>query len=250
MPAPPIIDSFGMSHVGLVRTNNEDRFVTKPESDLYLVADGMGGAQAGELASQITADTLVSEIESAGERTSADSLSRAIEMANTRVRAKAGEDAAYTGMGTTVVAVLIKLPKAHIASVGDSRVYLQRRGELFCVTTDHNWVNDIGRGLGLTDDQLRTHPYRNVLTKAVGAADNVEVQTHEIDFAPGDLLLLCSDGLHGVIGEERLAAILAEPEPLQTRCEALIRVALEEGAPDNTTAVLVANVGAAAGDSK
>ena len=250
MPAPPIIDSFGMSHVGLVRTNNEDCFVTKPESDLYLVADGMGGAQAGELASQIAAETLVAEIESAGERTSADSLSRAIETANTRVRAKAREDAAYTGMGTTVVAALIKLPKAHIASVGDSRVYLQRRGELFCVTTDHNWVNDIGRGLGLSDDQLRTHPYRNVLTKAVGAADNIEVQTHEIDFSPGGLLLLCSDGLHGVAREERLAAILAEPEPLQAKCEALIRAALEEGAPDNTTAVLVANVGAAAGDSK
>ena len=250
MPAPPIIDSFGMSHVGLVRTNNEDRFVTKPESDLYLVADGMGGAQAGELASQIAADTLVSEIESAGERTSADSLPRAIETANTRVRAKAGEDLAYAGMGTTVVAALIKLPKAHIASVGDSRVYLQRRGELYCVTTDHNWINDIGRGLGLTDDQLRTHPYRNVLTKAVGAADNIEVQTHEIDFSPGDLLLLCSDGLHGVAGEEQLAAILAESEPLQAKCEALIRAALEQGAPDNTTAVLVANVDAAAGESK
>ena len=243
MPAPPIIDSFGMSHVGLVRSNNEDRFVTKPESGLYLVADGMGGAQAGELASQIATDTLVSEIESAGERTSAESLPRAIELANGRVRAKAQEDSAYTGMGTTVVAVLIKLPKAHIASVGDSRVYLRTHGELYCVTTDHTWVNDVGRGLGLTEEQLRTHPYRNVLTKAVGAADDVEVQTHEIDFSPGDLLLLCSDGLHGVTPEEHLAAILAEPEPVQAKCEALIRAALEKGGPDNTTAVLVANVG-------
>jgi len=238
---PAMIDSYGMSHVGEVRSNNEDSFVSRPELKLFAVADGMGGAQAGEKASQITVQTLLREVQSHNGAAGMDELAEAVLKANEDVRAAAIEKPELAGMGTTVVAVLVDPPKAHIVNVGDSRAYLRTGGDLYCVTTDHSWVNEVGRGLGLSEEQLRTHPYRNVLTKAVGAEDEVEVQRIEIDFKPGDILLLCSDGLHGVAGERALLDILGQDMTLRERCEALIRVTLDRGAPDNVTAVLVEN---------
>jgi len=233
--------SYGMTHVGLVRSNNEDFYVSKPDLGLYIVADGMGGAKAGELASRITVETVVAEMERDDQTVNLDSLSESIQLANKNVRWEAEQNRQNAGMGTTVVAVLVNETKACIASVGDSRAYLRTDGELYCVTTDHTWVNEIGRGLGLTEEQLRTHPYRNVLTKAVGAEDTVEVETHIIDFIEGDILLLCSDGLHNVAGEEALVQSLDQPGPLKAKCELLIEAALEKGAPDNITAVLIEN---------
>jgi serine/threonine protein phosphatase PrpC len=232
---------YGMTHVGLVRSNNEDFYISKPELGLYIVADGMGGAKAGELASRITVETVVAEMERDDQPVDLATLSEAIRLANKNVRSEADRNRQNAGMGTTCVAVLVNETKACIANVGDSRAYLRTAGELYCVTTDHTWVNEIGRGLGLTEEQLRTHPYRNVLTKAVGAEDTVEVETHIIDFLPGDILLLCSDGLHTVAGEEALVQSLDQSGPLKTKCEALIEAALEKGAPDNITAVLVEN---------
>lgn len=233
--------SYGMTHVGLVRSNNEDFYVIKPEIGLHVVADGMGGAKAGELASRITVETVVSEMERDGQTVNLASLTEAIRLANKNVRGEADRNRQNAGMGTTIVAVLVNETKAYIASVGDSRVYLRTDGELYCVTTDHTWINEIGRGLGLTEEQLRTHPYRNVLTKAVGAEDTVEVETHIIDFLSGDMLLLCSDGLHNVAGEDALVHSLEQPGPLKIKCELLIEAALEKGAPDNITAVLIEN---------
>lgn len=238
-----MIRSFGKSHVGRVRTNNEDSFRTNPELGLFVVADGMGGAQAGERASQITVETLVDEIEKAGEGAEMPALVEAIELANRSVRAEAHTHPELAGMGTTVVAVIARPPRALVVNVGDSRVYLQTNDGLYCVTTDHSWVNEVGRGLGLSDEQLRTHPYRNVLTKAIGAEDEVEVQALEVDFSPGDILLLCSDGLHGVAGEQALLDVLQKQDSLENKCEALIQATLDSGAPDNVTVVLVENAG-------
>jgi protein phosphatase len=234
-----MIRSYGMSHVGRVRTNNEDSYVTRPELNLFAVADGMGGAQAGERASQIAIQTVVEEVERAGAFANIDDLAAAVREANGRVRREAREAPELAGMGTTVVAALVFPNRIQIVNVGDSRAYLQSGGDLYCVTTDHSWVNEVGRGLGLSDEQLRTHPYRNVLTKAVGAEDQLEVQKLEIDFRPGDLLLLCSDGLHGVSGDRTIQEVLRHGGGLQDRCEALINATLERGAPDNITAVLV-----------
>lgn len=228
-----------MSHVGRVRTNNEDSYVTRPELNLYAVADGMGGAQAGERASQITIQTLVEEVERAGAFAAIDDLAEAVREANRRVRAEARETPEFAGMGTTVVAALVHPNRIQIVNVGDSRAYLHSAGDLYCITTDHSWVNEVGRGLGLSDEQLRTHPYRNVLTKAVGAEDHIDVQKLEIDFQPGDVLLLCSDGLHGVSGDRTIQDVLRSGGGLRDRCEALINATLERGAPDNITAVLV-----------
>jgi len=233
--------SYGISDVGLQRNSNEDSYVADVHKGLFVVADGMGGAQAGETASRIAVQTLVAEIDRAGEAASAETLVRAVELANENVRWEAEKNTSYTGMGTTVVAALVQLPKVYVASVGDSRGYLWTRGELFCVTSDDTWVNEVGRGLGLTDEQLRRHPYRNVLTRAVGAEDSIEVKAQELELLPGDALLLCSDGLHNVAGEAALLEVLDQPLSLKEKCEALIKAALAKGAPDNITAVLIAH---------
>ena len=234
-----MIDCYGLSDVGLVRSHNEDSYVTDREQGLFAVADGMGGAQAGETASRVAIETVVAELNQDGPEASGETLKRAVKLANRNVRREAEQNPAYEGMGTTVVAALARLSKLYIVNVGDSRCYLWTGGELFCVTTDDSWVNDVGRGLGLSEEQLRVHPYRNVLTKAVGSEEELQVTSQEIDFLPGDLLLLCSDGLHSVTGEDVLPEILERPDSLKSRCEALVEAALSKGAPDNVTVVLV-----------
>lgn len=237
-----MIRSYGISHVGRVRSNNEDSFAERPEMGLYAVADGMGGAHAGELASRIAVDTLVDRIGQAGSEAGLSELAEAVVQANRAVRSEAEDRPELAGMGTTVVAVLADAGRAFVVNVGDSRAYLARDGTLELVTSDHSWVNEVGRGLGLTDDQLRTHPYRNVLTKAVGAEDELEPQRIQIEFRPGDTLLLCSDGLHGVAGEETLRRILTGPASLEDKCRALIDTTLDKGAPDNVTVLLIENM--------
>jgi protein phosphatase len=234
-----MIRSFGKSNVGSVRTNNEDYFAINADLGLFIVADGMGGAQAGEKASRIAVETLLAEVVRAGPEADEQALIEGVRKANENIRSEAEQNPEDSGMGTTLVALLVRPPKAYIINVGDSRGYLRTSGELYCITSDHTWVNEVGRGLGLTDDQLRSHPYRNVLTKAVGAEEQIRPQTEEIELFPGDLVLLCSDGLHGVAGESSLLDILSGAGGLEDKCDALIAAAIEHGAPDNITAVLV-----------
>ena len=237
-----MIQHFGLSDVGCSRSSNEDALALKPELGLFMVADGMGGAQAGERASAIAIETVVESIGKAATRTG-EALVEAIRVANRNVLEQAAVNPAYEGMGTTVVAALIDLPAVHIASVGDSRLYLWRQGELHRITSDQTWVNEVGRNLGLSEHQIDTHPFRNVLTMAVGARENIDVHTHELLLDPGDLLLLCSDGLHGVVDEPSLAQILAGAGTLEEKGKTMIQAARDEGAPDNITAVLIQHAG-------
>ena len=236
-----MIDSYGLTHVGQVRSKNEDSFASVNEFGFHVVADGMGGAQAGERASQIVVQTMVAEMKRAGESATVDTMAEAIQLANRNIRWEAEQNPSLRGMGTTVVAVIVRSGTAYVVSVGDSRVYLRTGGELYCLTTDHSWVNEVGRGLGLTDKQLKTHPFRNVLTKAVGSEESVSVDQLEIEFAQGDTLMLCSDGLHCVAGETALANALNEHSGIKDQAGALIEASLERGAPDNVTVVLVQN---------
>ncbi len=238
-----MMDSFGLTHVGQVRSKNEDSFASLAELGFHVVADGMGGAQAGERASQIVVQVMVAEMKHAGEASTVDTMVEAVHLANRNIRWEAEQNPSLKGMGTTVVAAIVKSGTAHIVSVGDSRVYLRTGGELYCLTTDHSWVNEIGRGLGLTDKQLKTHPFRNVLTKAVGSEDLVDVDKIEIEFVSGDTLMLCSDGLHGIAGESALVKALDENSEIKEQAGALIEASLERGAPDNVTVVLVHNAG-------
>jgi serine/threonine protein phosphatase PrpC len=234
-----VVDCIGLSDVGLARASNEDAYAVEPELGLFLVADGMGGAQAGERASAIAVETIVQRIRQAGAARTPESLVEAIQLANRNVLEQAAAYPEYEGMGTTVVAVLLDPPSGHVASVGDSRLYLYREAQLERVTSDQTWVNEVGRRLGLTEEQIQVHPFRNVLTMAVGAREKIEVRQYKLELRPGDLLLLCSDGLHGVIEEQGLAEVLADGANLQERVEVLIRRAREAGGPDNITAVLV-----------
>lgn len=234
-----MIQAFGASDPGCIRTNNEDYFLVEPSLGLYLVADGMGGAQAGEHASKLAAETVREFVASAGDAPDSSTLVSAFEEANRRVMRKAASDPAMEGMGTTLVAALESGEELFIASVGDSRVYKFENGTLAAVTEDQTWVNEVGRRLGLDDENLKTHPMRHVLTMAIGVSEDLRVHTYQLKLLPGTQLLLSSDGLHGVVAEAQLAQTLARSATLESKCEELIRAAREMGGPDNITAVLL-----------
>lgn len=236
-----MIRHFGISDIGCARTSNEDSFALEPELGLFVVADGMGGAQAGEQASGIAVGTIVQSVREAAPARNMESLVRAVRAANEDILRQASANPELQGMGTTVVAMLLDLPLAHVASVGDSRAYLFRDRELRRITSDQTWVNEIGRSLGLTDEQIYTHPFRNVLTMAVGARERIEVHCHELYLEAGDVVLLSSDGLHGVVRDAELAETLGGAGSLEEKGAALIEKARAGGGPDNITALLVEN---------
>lgn len=234
------MNAFGATDPGCVRSNNEDNFVCDPQLGLFVVADGMGGAAAGEHASHIAVDTLheiVAE-EAAEDGMNLNKLVTAIHEANRRVRAAAQADSRLEGMGTTLVAAVDVGSVVLAASVGDSRLYRFEAGRLEQISTDQSWVNDVGRKLGLPEETLRVHPMRHVLTMAVGVSPQLKVHSYEFPVAPGQLLLLCSDGLHGVMSDEEIAQVLHSGGSLERRGRLLIDTARAHGAPDNVTVVL------------
>jgi len=206
---------------------------------LYLLADGMGGARGGERASRLAVECVAETLARSTHRDAAALLS-AVEDANQRVLNEATRDPRLEGMGTTIVAVLETKPNdLAIASVGDSRAYLFHDGELRSVTEDQTWVQEVGRPLGLNEESLKTHPMRHVLTMAVGVGVAIRIRYYAVELAGNDIMLLSSDGLHGVIGENRIREILGEADPLDQKCKALIEAANEKGSPDNITVVLI-----------
>jgi len=233
-----MLDAYGLTDPGCVRQNNEDRFLVEPEIGLYLVADGMGGAQAGEKASKIAAETVAEVMGDAPDR-NGEVLVEAFHEANRRVRALAASNSAMDGMGTTLVAVLECGDRLEIASVGDSRCYLFADGRLTGVTVDQSWVQEVGLKLGLTEEKLHTHPYRHVLTMAIGASNSLKVNFYTLPIVAGQQLMLSSDGLHGVVPEEKLADTLNSERSLDAKCHSLIESARNSGGPDNITVVLL-----------
>jgi PPM family protein phosphatase len=232
-----VTEAFGFTDQGRVRRNNEDSFFVDPELGLYLVADGMGGANAGEYASRLAVET-VSEGLRQGPR-NPEQLERCIREANRKILDESAADARHRGMGTTLVAALWDGGALHLASVGDSRAYLWEDRRLQQLTEDQTWVHEIGRKLGLEEGVLKCHPLRHVLTMALGATADLRIQMREVRPRAGSLLLLCSDGLHGPVDEEFLSALLSSPITLADRAHSLIEAANEAGGPDNVTAVLV-----------
>ncbi len=233
-----MIEAAGATDPGCVRTNNEDYFLIDPGIGLYLVADGMGGAQAGEHASKLASETVRDAVIET-DPVAQDTLVKAFELANRRVMDKAATDAKLEGMGTTLVAALEMGNDLLVASVGDSRVYIYENGQIQAITEDQTWVNEVGRRLGLEEETLKTHPMRHVLTMAIGVSEQLRVHTYLLKPARGVQILLCSDGLHGVAGDEKIASVLAANESLDEKCSALIQAARASGGPDNITAVLL-----------
>jgi len=237
-----MLESCALSDTGCVRANNEDYSRIEPEMGLYVLADGMGGAKAGERASRLAVDTVWESIRAAETRNS-QALLVAVEEANRRVLETAAGDPSLEGMGTTLVVALEAGGEVLIASVGDSRAYLLDQNGFRAITRDQSWVNEVGRPLGLNEETLRTHPMRHVLTMAIGAGVALEINYYQgVRLRAGDMLLMSSDGLHGVVEESSIAGILrdGEPdEPLMDKCRALIEAARAAGGPDNITAVLL-----------
>jgi len=240
-----MLEAFSLSDKGCVRSNNEDYCFIDAERGLYVLADGMGGAKAGEQASRIAVETVAEIIRLAPQRDS-QVLIRAAEEANRRVLEAAHNDPSLEGMGTTLVAALELDGELAIASVGDSRAYKLDEGGLQVITDDQTWVNEVGRPLGLDEESLRNHPMRHVLTMAIGASAPLTINHYRVPLSPGNMVLICSDGLHGVLECPQMEQILKgsrDGASLQDSCRSLIEAAKHAGGPDNVTAVLLKKVG-------
>jgi protein phosphatase len=234
-----MLQAFGATDPGCVRSNNEDYLLMQPPAGLYVVADGMGGAQAGEFASKMAAETVWEAVSADPGQMDEAKLVSAFEQANHKVKSAAEADRSLEGMGTTLLAALDRGGEVLIASVGDSRAYRFHDGALEVITDDQTWVNEVGRRLGLDEASLKTHPMRHVLTMAVGVSDQLRVNTYTLQPPAGAQILLCSDGLHGVVTEDEIRAELSADGTGETRCKNLIALARKHGGPDNITVILL-----------
>ncbi len=236
-----MLEAFALSDKGCIRSNNEDYCLIEPDLGLYILADGMGGANAGERASRMAVET-VAEAVLLAQRRDPQVLLSAVEEANRRVLDASQNDAELEGMGTTLVAALELGEELAIASVGDSRAYLLDESGMRAITDDQTWVNEVGRPLGLDEESLKNHPMRHVLTMAIGASSPLTVNSYSVSLSPGALILICSDGLHGVVEPLKLEGILQGGRNgvgLEESCHQLIEAAKEAGGPDNVTTVLL-----------
>jgi serine/threonine protein phosphatase PrpC len=247
------VRAFGLSDTGPVRKVNEDTFISDPEFGLFAVADGMGGHAAGEVASRLAIEAAQAFI-----RRSRDSmeiswpcgldrqlsldgnrLKTAVHLANRRVFRAAESHDDYTGMGTTIAAVLIGSTKVSIAHVGDSRIYHYAAGTLECLTEDDSWAATILQDPNATPKTLAAHPLRHVLTNVLGARDQTEIHVKELPRESAETLLLCSDGLHGVVDDEALRAILLQHAEPEDAARSLVEAALQARTRDNVTALVI-----------
>ncbi len=246
------VTSFGLTDIGRQRQHNEDMLLLDTGAGLFLVADGMGGHAAGEVASRIAVDSIsefiVHTVEDDGtwphaydERFSrtTNRLVAALKIANTRVLEAMRNDSKLRGMGTTVVASLFEGNRASIAHVGDSRAYLIRDSKISRITNDHSWVHEQVQAGMLSEAEAEKHPLRNVITRALGGALNVTPDASEIECLTNDIFLLCSDGLTGMVPEEEILKVMSEHPDLEDACKCLIEFANQKGGHDNVTAVLV-----------
>lgn len=247
----PISD--GKTDTGRKRQGNEDSIGLFDDLGLYIVADGMGGHAAGEVASRIAVEAIRDSVKDSdimevtdpapGAMVEADAgqrLLQAIDFANREVLRQAASDPKLAGMGTTVVAALLSRDALHLAHVGDSRIYLFRGNELKRLTRDHSMVDDMVAAGQLTALQARTHPFRNVVTRALGTKDTVEAGISRLVPKPGDVVMLCSDGLTGMLEDAAIAEVLNEHtgSPFSS-ADALVKAANEAGGDDNVSVVLL-----------
>jgi serine/threonine protein phosphatase PrpC len=253
--APPgVLESvrfFAATDIGRVRTHNEDNFLVDSRLGLFVVADGMGGHAAGEIASALAVRQLhdiLCESEGTlsrfvkGEVSAKDILSllsTAVQRASSRIHEQALADGTKRGMGTTLSALLFLGDRGFVAHVGDSRIYLLRNGRISQITDDHTVINELVKRGKLSREQIDRVAQKNAITRAVGVYERVEVDTLLVETAPGDSFLLCSDGLHGYFGVEEEMIPYLEPSMGEQCAAAIVAVANERGGKDNITAVIV-----------
>jgi serine/threonine protein phosphatase PrpC len=248
-----MFDSYGVTDTGCVRSENQDRILLDHSVGLFMVADGMGGHKHGEIAAELAVTTLRYYVETSRDRfdatwpfgydfelsIDANRLSTGIQLANQQVWSHARQTPECAGMGTTIAAILLSDEKTVVGNVGDSRVYLFRAGDLKQISYDDTYVNAITEREGPGSVDVHTSPMRNVLTQAAGSEQAVKVHISEQKLESGDLYLICSDGLHGVIGDAAIRSILATGGDVETTARHLNETARVHGGPDNISVVLL-----------
>lgn len=246
------IETAGRTHVGMKRNHNEDSYLLLPEEGLVVVADGMGGHASGEIASKIAIEELAEFFKLTGKDEEVtwpfkmdksrgydeNRLSTAIKVANARIFERAGSDQRYNGMGTTIASLYFGGDRAYIAHVGDSRVYRVRDGSFSQLTEDHSLLNDYLKAKKLSAEEIEAFPHKNVIVRALGMKQTVEVEISDFEPRENDLFLLCSDGLYGMVSAPQIHEVLSQVDGLERACDRLIQMANAAGGNDNVTCVL------------
>ena len=236
--------SYSITDVGQKRTVNQD-FVFTSETpvgnlpNLFLVADGMGGHKAGDFASSYAVEVLLSTIREDENSNPVKIIRAAIENANTQLLREASDNETMSGMGTTMVLVTIVGHYAYVANVGDSRLYLVDENKISQITKDHSLVEEMVRMGEISRDDARNHPDKNIITRALGAGRDVDVDFFDIRLTPGDILLLCSDGLSNMVPDEDIRQVIRTSETLEETGRRLVSMANDNGGRDNIAVVLV-----------
>ena len=228
----------GFTHLGL-RENNEDFFVVDLEHRLFIVADGMGGHNAGEIPSSLAAAAVREYISKVDGGNPGINIKSAVQAANKKVFSHALHGTPQEGMGTTLTVLWIVASKAYVAHVGDSRAYVVRNGYMNKITSDHSLVQEMLENGGLSENEARYHPQRNILTRAIGIQDQAEVDLNEFFLEANDILLLCSDGLSSVLSDSEIHDIIKASISVEQAGSRLVNGAAQKGGHDNITAIIV-----------
>lgn len=238
-----MLKTFSITDIGRKRKLNQDYVFTSEQPignlpNVFIVADGMGGHNAGDFASKYTVDTIVEEIAGSGERNPVLILGNAIQVANGHIRRKAGEDSSLAGMGTTVVAATCMGRQLQVANVGDSRLYIID-SQIRQITRDHSLVEEMVRLGGIDRESARNHPDKNIITRAVGANDTVDVDFFTVELQEGDMVLMCTDGLTNMLEDEEIRMILLKQSDIVEKAQELVKAANNNGGKDNIAVVLI-----------
>ena len=239
-----MLRSYAITDIGQRRQLNQD-FIYLSETpignlpNVFIVADGMGGHNAGDYAARYAVETVVEEIGTSFEKNPVRIMGRAIDKANAMIRQKAREDIALNGMGTTMVIATCMGSSLEVANVGDSRLYVVHQDKIEQITQDHSLVEEMVRMGGIDRASARNHPDKNIITRAIGARDYVEADFFNLELQTGDMVLLCSDGLTNMIEDEIIYRILTNGESLKDRVEELVETANQNGGKDNISVIVI-----------
>ena len=228
-----------LSQVGQGRTNNEDSVYADAALKLFIVADGMGGAMAGEIASAMAVQGIVEILQNAGRENAEDSLREAVYYANHLIYTQSDKQENQKGMGTTITIAWFKRKKLFIANVGDSRAYMVRGNAISQITKDHSVVGELVREGGITSAQAKEHPNKHILTRALGCEPRVEVDTYAFDVKKGDKLLLCTDGMSNAITTGQILTVLSSGQEPAQMVQQLAELAVFGGSADDISAIVV-----------
>ena len=239
-----MIKSYAITDIGRKRQLNQD-FIYLSETpignlpNVFIVADGMGGHNAGDYASRYAVETVVEEIGASFEKNPVKIMGRAFDKANAMIRQKAREDVSLNGMGTTMVIATCMGRYLEVANVGDSRLYVVHENRIEQVTQDHSLVEEMVRMGGIDRASARNHPDKNIITRAIGARDYIEADFFNLELQTGDMILLCSDGLTNMIEDDIIYRILTNGRSLKNRVEELVETANQNGGKDNISVIVI-----------